>query len=81
MNRGDCLQIVQSYRQRGSNLISYKPRARMSLVEWRDSRLNDENFLCFQAEDVRRFGVMAMSLSQQKKTDNRGRIVRIRFIR
>ena len=52
MDKVGTLQLLNSYHQRGFNLIPMKPRAKIPLVKWKEYRLSNEDLLRFTSQDT-----------------------------
>ncbi len=52
MDKVGTLQLLNSYHQRGFNLIPMKPRAKIPLVKWKEYRLSNEDLFRFTSQDT-----------------------------
>ena len=52
MDKVGTLHLLNSYHQRGFNLIPMKPRAKIPLVKWKEYRLSNEDLLRFTSQDT-----------------------------
>lgn len=51
MNEVSLLSTLESYHQRGFNLIPLKPRSKMPLVKWKDYQLTAQDFTRYLSRD------------------------------